>query len=158
MSLSDNFPVPSSTDLCTFEEHWFMYICQLKKDTQGCIKLTGTSDGRNIIIQKSELLQDRLLISLFDCDMLKIKYLVQTFYAKYRRKGERGAQMQIFRKREATLNALLLVPRAVKKELKLELILVRKRNHLLSVTRSDVRVAQRSSAFARSLQQMRYLK
>ena len=135
-----------------------MHICQLKKDTQGCIKLIGTSDGRNIIIQKSELLQDRLLISLFDCDLLEIKHLVQIFYAKYRRKGERRAQMQIFRKREATLNALLLVPRAVKKELKLELILVRKRNHLLSVTRSDVRVAQRSSAFARSLQQMRYLK
>ena len=34
--------------------------CMYKKDAQGCIKSTGTPDGRNIIIQTSELVQDRL--------------------------------------------------------------------------------------------------
>ena len=34
--------------------------CMYKKDAQGCIKSTGTADGRNIIIQTSELVQDRL--------------------------------------------------------------------------------------------------
>ena len=48
-------------------------ICQHKKDTQGCIKLTGTPDGRNIIIQTFELLQDGRLISLSDCDLFKTK-------------------------------------------------------------------------------------
>lgn len=42
--------------------------CMYKKDAQGCIKSTGTPDGRNIIIQTSELVQDRLWISLSDCD------------------------------------------------------------------------------------------
>ena len=84
--MSDNSPVPSSTvqlvlaakkkniDLCI--------ICQHKKDAQRCINLTGTTDGRNIIIQTSELLQDEFFISLFDCDLLKIKYHVKTFYAR----------------------------------------------------------------------------
>ena len=84
--MSDNSPVPSSTvqlvlaakkkniDLCI--------ICQHKKDAQRCIKLTGTTDGRNIIIQTSELLQDEFFISLSDCDLLKIKYHVKTFYAR----------------------------------------------------------------------------
>ena len=92
-------------------------------------------------MQTSELLQDGLLISLSDCEMLKIKYLVKTFYAKYRPSGERRAQMQIFRKREATTECPLASPSSSQKELKLELILVRKRNHLLSETRSNVRVA-----------------
>ena len=70
--MSDNSPVPLSTvqlvpeamkkniDLCI--------TCQHKKDTQESIKLTGTPDGRNTIVQTSELLQDGLLISLSDCD------------------------------------------------------------------------------------------
>ena len=95
-----------------------MYICQLKKDTQGCIKLTGTSDCRNIIMQTSELLQDGLLISLSDCEMLKINYLVKTFYAKYRPSGERRAQMQIFRKREATTECPLASPSSSQKRAK----------------------------------------
>ena len=34
--------------------------CMHKRDAQGFIKLTGTPDGRYIIIGTSELLQDRL--------------------------------------------------------------------------------------------------
>ena len=103
--MSDNSPVPLSTvqlvpeakkkniDLCI--------ICQHKKDTQGCVKLAGTPDGRNII-QTSELLQDGLLISLSGCDLLKIKYHVKTCYARYKQSGKVHTQMQIFSKREAT--------------------------------------------------------
>ena len=111
--MSDNSPVPSSavqlvpeakksTDLCI--------ICQHKKDTWRWIKLTGTPDGRNIIIQTSELLQDGPLISLSDCDLAKIKYHFKTCYARYKRSGKRHTQMQNSSKREATTEWHLASP------------------------------------------------
>ena len=60
--VSNNSPVPSSTGQLVPEAKKkniaLCVIWQHKKNTQGCIKSTGTPDGRNIIIQTSELLQD----------------------------------------------------------------------------------------------------
>ena len=64
-----------NTDLCI--------NCQHKNDAQGCVKLTDTPDGRNSIMQTSDMLQDGLLISLSNYQLLKIKYHAKTCYGRY---------------------------------------------------------------------------
>lgn len=79
--------------------------------------MTGTPDGRNTIIQTSELLQDATF-SLSDCDLVKIKYNVKTCYARYNRSGKRHTQMQNSRKREATTEWHLVSPTSRQKTAK----------------------------------------
>ena len=59
------------------------------------------------------MLQDWLLISLSDCDLLKIKY-----HARYSRSGERNTQMQNSSTREATAECLLASPTSREKAAK----------------------------------------
>ena len=66
------------------------------------------------------MLQDGLLISLSDCDLLKIKYDVKTCYARYKRSGERHTSMKHFRKREVTTECPLASPTSRQQRAKTE--------------------------------------
>ena len=61
-------------------------ICPKSKDCNKDKKLTSTSEGRTVIIEKSKTLKNDLLINLSENEHLCIKYYLRTFYAGYRLK------------------------------------------------------------------------
>ena len=61
-------------------------IVQKSKDRNKDKKLTSTSEGRNVIIEKIKILKDDLLIDLSKNEHLCIKYHLRTCYASYRLK------------------------------------------------------------------------
>ena len=63
--------------------------------------MTGTLDDRNYF-GDIWIAARWTLISLSNCDLLKIKYHVKTCHTRYKRSGERHTQMQNSSKREAT--------------------------------------------------------
>ena len=69
----------------------FCIICQKIKDSNQNTKLTSTPEGREKIIQTSNLLNDDTLVDLVESDLDKIQYHVKTCYARYKKTGERYA-------------------------------------------------------------------
>ena len=59
-------------------------ICQKIYDRNKDKKLTSTTEGRTVIIEKSKILKDDLLIDLSENEYLCIKYHLRTCYAGYR--------------------------------------------------------------------------
>ena len=68
----------------------FCIICQKIKDSNQNTKLTSTPEGREKIIQTSNLLNDDTLVDLVESDLDKIQYHVKTCYARYKKTGERS--------------------------------------------------------------------
>ena len=103
--MSDSSPGPSQSILLVSEarkrDSQLCIICQRKKDAQSSTKLTSTPDGRRVIIQTSQLLQDELLIGLSDTERLQMKYHVKSCYARYKRIGARQTQKETPAKRDA---------------------------------------------------------
>ena len=64
------------------------------------------------------MLQDGLLISLSDYDLLKIRYHVKTCYVRHKQSVERCTQMQNSSKHEATTECPLSSPTSRQKRAK----------------------------------------
>lgn len=69
-------------------------ICQREKDSKGVKKLTSTEDGRKIIIQTSEKLQDGMVAGIELHDRIHLQYHLKSCYSTYRKKGERHDETQ----------------------------------------------------------------
>ena len=77
---------PKKLELCL--------ICQRVKDSKGCAKLTSTDDGRKVIIDTSEKLDDGLVANIKPIEQGRIQYHVKTCYSKYKKQGERHEKAQ----------------------------------------------------------------
>ena len=67
-------------------------ICQKVKDSNGNSKLSSTPEGREKIVQTSNLLNDDLLINIPESNLYSLQYHVKTCYARYIKTGERYKQ------------------------------------------------------------------
>ena len=76
-------------------------ICKKAKDSNGSIKLTSTSDGRDKVVKTSKLLSDNVLFNLSESELSAIQYHVNSCYGRYIKSGERFAQKQATEKRPA---------------------------------------------------------
>ena len=93
-------PEPNSKDvnLCI--------ICQHKTGSQGNTKLTSTEEGRKVLIQTSQLLQDEIIKNLPESDLNSIKYHVKPCFSNYKKKGERYNQTRKQKAESSTLSPL----------------------------------------------------
>ena len=79
-------------------------LCQHVKDSKGSTKLTSTADGRRVIFDTTEMLQDGLLANVDENDSSCIHYHVKTCYATYKRRGERHEELQTQKRNSDTPN------------------------------------------------------
>ena len=88
--MSNNSPGPSSTVQLMPEARSknvkLCIICQRVKDNQGNSNITSTEEGRNVLIQTSQSLQDDLIKNLAEVDLSNIQYHVKTCYSTYKKK------------------------------------------------------------------------
>ena len=64
-------------------------ICQHSKDGNGPSQLTSTEEGRQVVIETSEKLQDGFLDGIDPSELTRIQYHSKSCYASFRRKGQR---------------------------------------------------------------------
>ena len=69
-------------------------ICQHVKGPNGSAKLTSTDEGRQVIIDMSEKLEDGLVAGIELSERCRIQYHVKSCYSTYRKKGERHDDAQ----------------------------------------------------------------
>ena len=70
-------------------------ICQKVRDSNQNIKLTSAPDGRGVVIKTSRILSDDTLYRLNETDFNKIQYHAKTYYARYKKAGERSEKKEL---------------------------------------------------------------
>ena len=65
-------------------------ICQNINDGRESKKLTSTDNGRRNLIECSNTLQNNLLYGIDEHDLERIKYHLDTWYSRYKRKSDRA--------------------------------------------------------------------